>query len=224
MEIFTQNIEVMGCPDTTYCHWRTNAHIHTHIHAHAHTRTRTYTHIHAHAHVKELALEEVTKMSVTVRCLVHVKEALVDCLLKFKSSLESVHGGAPLGGTWLGDVLEDDLATSLVLVLDQLLPVLPLLVGRLLEEGGESGVGDVIPVKVGGHGHIDVAGVELHVDLLIDQSLALLLEVLSDPGNHLGVVSDSFPVFEFSFLCCSLVPSLEQLGTNLCKCWKVTPH
>ena len=166
--------------------------------------------------VKELALEEVAKMSVTVRCLVHVKEALVDlivfiivrglkiflktyCLLKFKSSLESVHGGAPLGGTWLGDVLEDDLATSLVLVLDQLLPVLPLLVGRLLEEGGESGVGDVIPVKVGGHGHVDVAGVELHVDLLIDQSLALLLEVLSDPGNHLGVVSDSFPVFEFSF-------------------------
>ena len=50
------------------------------------------------------------------------------CLLKFKSSLESVHGGAPLGGTWLGDVLEDDLASSLVLILDQLLCMFSLLI------------------------------------------------------------------------------------------------
>merc|ERR1711862_243282 len=45
-----------------------------------------------HLLVKELALEEVAKMSVTVGSLVHVKEALVDCLLKFKSSLKSVTG------------------------------------------------------------------------------------------------------------------------------------
>ena len=42
----------------------------------------------------------------------------------------------------------------------------------------------VVAVKVGVHGHVDVAGVELHVDLLVDQSLALLLEVLSDAGSH----------------------------------------
>ena len=87
---------------------------------------------------------------------------------------------APLHGAGLGDVLEDDLASSLVLVLDQLLPVLPLLVRRLLEEGGESGEGDIVPVEVGEHGHVDVAGVELHVDLLVNQALAHLLEVLSD--------------------------------------------
>merc|ERR1712154_117612 len=175
--------------------------------------------------VKELALEEVTEMSITVRGLVHVKKALVDSLLKLKCSLESVHRASPLHGAGLGDVLEDDLATSLVLILDQFLPMLPLLVGRFLEEGGQSGVGDIIPVKVGEHRHVDIAGVELHVDLLIDQSLALLLVVLSDPGNHLGgdVVSDSFPVCEFSFVCCALVLSLKQLVTNLCKCWKVTP-
>ena len=168
--------------------------------------------------VKELALEEVTEMSITVRGLVHVKKALVDLmiltveriknhiilttysLLKLKCSLESVHGASPLHGAWLGDVLEDDLATSLVLILDQFLPMLPLLVGRLLEEGGQSGVGDIIPIKVGEHGHVDIAGVELHVDLLIDQSLALLFVVLSDPGNHLigNVVSDSIPVSKFS--------------------------
>ena len=42
----------------------------------------------------------------------------------------------------------------------------------------------VVAVKVGVHGHVDVAGVELHVDLLVDQGLALLLEVLSDAGSH----------------------------------------
>merc|ERR1712203_227792 len=95
--------------------------------------------------VKELALEEVTEMSITVRGLVHIKEALVDSLLKLKCSLESVHGTSPLHGAWLGDVLEDDFASSLVLILDQLLPMLPFLVGRLLEEGGQPGVGDIIP-------------------------------------------------------------------------------
>ena len=34
-----------------------------------------------HLLVKELALEEVAKMSVTVRSLVHVKEALVDLII-----------------------------------------------------------------------------------------------------------------------------------------------
>merc|ERR1711862_718773 len=81
-----------------------------------------------HLLVKELALEEVAKMSVTVRSLVHVKEALIDCLLKFKSSLKGVHGASPLHGAGLGDVLEEDLASSLILILDQLLAVLPLLV------------------------------------------------------------------------------------------------
>merc|ERR1740123_2109018 len=95
-----------------------------------------------HLLVKELALEEVTEMGITVSCLVHVKEALVDCLLKLKSSLEGVHGASPLHGAGLGDVLEDNLSSSLVLVLDQLLPMLSLLVGRLLEEGGQSGEGD----------------------------------------------------------------------------------
>merc|ERR1712098_1002907 len=65
----------------------------------------------------------------------------------------------------------------------------PLLVRRLLEEGSKAGVGCVIPVKVGVHGHVDVAGVELHVNLLVDQSLALLLEVLSDTGSHFKMLN-----------------------------------
>merc|ERR1712025_201737 len=104
--------------------------------------------------------------------------------LKFKSCLKSIQRSSPLHGGGLGNVLEDNLASSLVLVLDQLLPVLPLLVRRLLEEGSKAGVGCVIPVKVGVHGHVNIASVELHVDLLVDQSLALLLEVLSYTGSN----------------------------------------
>ena len=37
-------------------------------------------------------------------------------------------------------------------------------------------------------GHVDVAGVQLHVDLLVDQGLAVLLVVLSDAGSHDDVV------------------------------------
>ena len=33
-------------------------------------------------------------------------------------------------------------------------------------------------------GHVDIAGVQLQVDLLIDEGLAVLLVVLSDPGHH----------------------------------------
>merc|ERR1712121_602221 len=81
-----------------------------------------------------------------------------------------------------------NLASSLVLILDQFLSMLSLLVGRLLEESSKAGVCRVVPVKVGVHGHVDVAGVELHVDLLVDQSLALLLEVLPDAGSHLKML------------------------------------
>ena len=82
----------------------------------------------------------------------------------------------------LRDVLEDDRASPLVLILDQLLRVLPLRVRRVLEEGGESMVGDIEPVEVGEHSHVDVdvAGVELLVDLLVDQTLGFLLEVLTE--------------------------------------------
>ncbi len=36
------------------------------------------------------------------------------------------------------------------------------------------------------HFQIDVAGVELHVDLLVDEGLALLGEVLANLGSHSG--------------------------------------
>jgi hypothetical protein len=36
------------------------------------------------------------------------------------------------------------------------------------------------------HGEVDVAGIELHVDLLVEECLRLLMEVHTDPaGRHL---------------------------------------
>merc|ERR1712156_157889 len=82
-------------------------------------------------------------------------------------------------------------ASSLVLVLDELLPVFPLLVRVLLEVGREPAVSDVISVKVVSHGHVDVGGVQLQIDLLVDQGLAVLLVVLPDAGSHLQLLVDS---------------------------------
>lgn len=37
------------------------------------------------------------------------------------------------------------------------------------------------------HGHVDIAGIQLHVDLLVDGGLAVLMVVLADNAGHLGV-------------------------------------
>jgi hypothetical protein len=42
--------------------------------------------------------------------------------------------------------------------------------------------GHIVPLEVRGHGHVDVVGVELHVDLLVDERLQLGAVVLPDPA------------------------------------------
>ena len=68
--------------------------------------------------------------------------------LQLQGSLHGLQRGPPLHGGGLGDVLEDDSAPPPVLVLDELLGVFPLLVGVLLEVGGEPVVCNVISIKV----------------------------------------------------------------------------
>ena len=58
--------------------------------------------------------------------------------LQLQGGLEGLQRRAPLGGAGPGDVLEDDLAAALVLVLHQLQPVGALLLAGLLEEGGKA--------------------------------------------------------------------------------------
>merc|ERR1711941_196044 len=106
-----------------------------------------------HLLVQEVCLKEIAKMGVAVSCLVHVEKTLVDSLLQLKGSLHGLQRSAPLPAGGLGDVLEDNLPSSPVLILDELLGVISLLVGALLEEGGEASVSDVISVEVASHGH-----------------------------------------------------------------------
>merc|ERR1719206_242240 len=92
---------------------------------------------------------------------------------------------APLRAAGLGNVLEDNLPSTLGLIFHQLHTVLALFIGALLEEGSKAMKGLVIPVEERRHGEIDIASIELHVDLLVDQCLALFMVVLSDLRTHL---------------------------------------
>merc|ERR1719479_131456 len=88
--------------------------------------------------------------------------------------------GTPFHGGWLGDVLEDNSSASLSLVFHQLHAMGALLPGLRLEVFSKSVEGLIVPVEVGAHGKINVRGIEFHVDLLVDQCLAVLVVVLPD--------------------------------------------
>ena len=88
--------------------------------------------------------------------MIVIKRNITHRLLQLQSRLHGLQRSAPLRGGGTGDVLEDDLPASLVLILDELLPVISLLVGVFLEEGGEAVVSDIIPVKVASLGEISV--------------------------------------------------------------------
>merc|ERR1712119_148344 len=128
-----------------------------------------------HLFPKELSLQVVTEMgiSLAITSLVQVKQTLVHSFLQLQGCLHGLKRSTPLRAAGLGNVLEDNLPSTLGLIFHQLHTVLALLIGALLEERR--------------HGEIDIAGIELHVDLLVDQCFALLMVVLSDLGSHLVI-------------------------------------
>merc|ERR1719397_931805 len=135
----------------------------------------------SHLILQEL-VHKVREVGVTlgVRGLGELEKALVHHLLQLEGGLHGLEAGAPLHAHRLGNVLEDTTATSLALVGHQLHPVLPLLLRLLGKVGCKARQGLVVSREVGGHGEIDIGGVELHVDLLVDQSLAVFVVVLPD--------------------------------------------
>lgn len=62
--------------------------------------------------------------------------------------------------------------------------MLTLLVGLMTEELGKVVQCLVIPVKVVRHRQVDIGGIQLQVDLPVDCSLAVLVEVLSHLRAH----------------------------------------
>merc|ERR1712080_181336 len=100
---------------------------------------------------------------------VKVKEGLVDFLLELESCHNGLEGGCPTrpGLAWqcpgkrifrlsCSDSHEHDGVASL-------------LIAGFAEELGKSVQSWVIAGEVRGHGEVDVAGVHLHVDLLVDE-------------------------------------------------------
>merc|ERR1719244_2141789 len=114
-------------------------------------------------------------------------QALVDGLLQFKSCLHGLERSTPLRAAWLGNVLEEDSSSTFCLIFHQLHSMLTFLIRPFLEELSKAMKSLVVTVKISCHGEIDIAGIEFHVDLLIDQGFTLLMIVLSDLRTHLDV-------------------------------------
>jgi len=144
-----------------------------------------------HLLVEVVALQEVAEVGVALvpRLAVQVQQALVHRFLELEGGLHSLERSAPLHGGRLGNVLELAATPTAGLVLHQLHAMITLLVRGLPEEGGEPVESLVVPVEPGAHGEIDIAGVELHVDLLVDEGLRILMVVLSYFGSHLALES-----------------------------------
>jgi len=106
-----------------------------------------------HLLLQVLRLDEVAQLSILVAAsnLVQVQQTLVDRLLQLQRHLHGLQPVAPLIIAGLLDVLQHNAASSLVLVLHQLLCVLTLLVRGSLEELGEPRQSYVITVKVQAH-------------------------------------------------------------------------
>ena len=104
-----------------------------------------------HLLLEVLALEKVghLRVATAVGHLVQFQERLIHGLLEVQRVLGGVQGVTPLRLGGFLDVLEDHLAAAHVLVIDQLLGVLALLVGRFAEKLGKAWQGLIFAVKEG---------------------------------------------------------------------------
>lgn len=141
-----------------------------------------------HLLLQVCSLDEVRHLSVIMLCcyFVHRQQGLVHCLLQPKGSLHSLNSSPPVLHIRLGNCLEANTPSPHDLIVDQFLCVILLLRRSCAEPVGEAVQSDVVPSEVRGHGEIDVGGVQLHVDLLVDPSLALQVEVLLYGGHGGG--------------------------------------
>merc|ERR1719495_934469 len=96
------------------------------------------------------------------------------------------------------NILENNTSSTHVLIRNQFLSVFTFLgrvVGKTL---GKSFEGNIITVKITSHGHVDIASVELHVDLLVNHSLGVGVKVDPDTGSHFSFL-DNLEVFFLKF-------------------------
>ena len=139
-----------------------------------------------HLFMQVVMLEEVTHVAVLLLGgqLVQIQQALVHSLRQLQGALHDPQATVPVLFLRLGDVAQTEITATLALQPQQLLRVLPLLVGLPKEEQAEVLQAHVFPVKVEGHGHVHVGGVQLQVDQVVDGGLTLRVVVVTHmPGR-----------------------------------------
>jgi len=101
--------------------------------------------------LQEVFLKVITKVGIIVTSShpMKVKKRFIDALLQFQCSLDSCQGTSPFSGDRLGNILKDNPAATLMLILDQVISMLALFLGLLLEEVGKAMQSLVISVKEG---------------------------------------------------------------------------
>ena len=134
-----------------------------------------------HLFMQVVTLLEVTDAGVILLSdqLVQIQQALVHCLGQVQGALQDTQAAPPVLSLRSGDVAQTGVASTRALQPQQILRVLPLRVGLPKEEQAEVLQGHVFPVKVGGHGHVPVGGVQLQSDLVVDGGLTLREVILT---------------------------------------------
>lgn len=132
--------------------------------------------------LQEVAFNEIGQLRVTMLVSngMQIEQGLIDSLFEVQCRLDSIQCRLPVVHSGTRNVLQNDPSASLVLILHQLLGMATLFVRLGTEELVEAGQCDIIAIEVEGHGHVDVTGVQFHVDLLVQGSLSLLVKVLSN--------------------------------------------
>merc|ERR1719154_473371 len=96
---------------------------------------------------------------------------------------QTMHGALPLLAPRGVDGGQANPPAALVLVLHELHGMPPFLSTLVLHELGEAHEGNVVPLVVEGHCHVNVPCMQLHVYLLVDSSFTAFVEILTN-GRH----------------------------------------
>merc|ERR1712203_962318 len=108
----------------------------------------------------------------------------MNSLFKLQLALDGVRGWVPFLSLGFADILKDYTTSTHVLIIHQFHSVSPFLLRVFTEPLDEAFESDIVTIKVASHCHIDVASVELHVDLLVNHSLRVGVKVNPDTRSH----------------------------------------
>merc|ERR1719445_2723384 len=126
--------------------------------------------------------------------LMKFQKSLVNGLFQFQLGLNCVQSRIPFLSNGFLNILENNTSSAHVLIRNQFLSVFTFLGGVVGKTLGKSFESDIITIKITSHSHVDIASIELHVDLLVNHSLGVGVKVDPDTGSHFNFL-DNLKVF-----------------------------